>query len=398
MNKFETIKLEKNISKMYLFMILRNLVFFVPVCVLFWQENNLSMTQIMILQSIYAITTVILEIPTGYFADIYGRKKSLIYAAMSVFMAIIVYSIATNFYMFLIGEIIFAISAALLSGANEAFVYDTLVDLKKENEYKKIWGHTIFLSMMAIAIANIAGGFIGQINLRATFYAMLPFLALMIPLAYSLKEPKRHKLIFEKNYVNELLKIIKYTLVENKKLKWLIIYGGIAFGFNQAILWFYQPYFSLSGLNILHFGFIFASFQVVAGIFSKYAHIIEEKLKEKYSLFMLFFFIGASYILMSNFVYWFSFTFGFLNQFIRGFQKVVMADYINKLTESRTRATVLSTYNMFKMLAYAIIIPFAGWIADFYSLLQALTVLGTSTFVIGIIMIFILIKTKTVKL
>lgn len=396
MNRLETKKLESNLWKIYLVMMLRNLVFFVPVCVLFWQDNGLNMTQIMILQSLYAIGTVVLEIPTGYIADIYGRKKSLIYSAIAFFVAISIYSVGTNFWIFLLGELVFAVAASLISGANEAFVYDTLIDLKREEEYKKIWGHAIFLSMIAIAVANIAGGFIGQWNLRATFYLMLPFLALMIPVSLTLNEPKRHKLIFEKNYVHELFKIIKFALFENRKLKWLIIYGGIAFGFNQAILWFYQPYFSLSGLDIVHFGFVFASFQIVAAIFSKYAHKIEEKIGEKYSLFMFFFFIAGSYILMSNFIYWFSFIFGFLNQFIRGFSKVVMADYINKLTKSNIRATVLSIYNMFKQLAYALIIPIAGYIADVYSLLQALTVLGITTFVVGIIMIIVLIKTKTV--
>jgi MFS family permease len=67
-----------NIKKYYRFEISSMVLFATPIIVLFWQDNGLSMAQIMILQSIYSILVVVLEIPTGYIADIYGRKKSLI--------------------------------------------------------------------------------------------------------------------------------------------------------------------------------------------------------------------------------------------------------------------------------------------------------------------------------
>lgn len=385
-------ELKSNIWKFYLFQIFRNFAFFVPIVVLFWQDNGLNMTNIMLLQSIYAIIVVILEIPTGYFADIYGRKKSLVISSFFLFSSIFVYGTGTHFFQFLIAEMFWAIANSLISGSDSALVYDTLIDLKREKEYKKIWGHSIFLSLITLGIANILGGFIGNINYRWTFYLMLPFLALVIPISFSLKEPKRHKLIIKKGYLIELIKIIKYSLIENQKLRWLIIYSGIAYAFNQSALWFYQPYFSLSGLNIIHFGFIFASFQIIAAVSSKISYKLEEKLGQRYSLIMLTIFIGTSYLLMSHFVFLFSFTFAFLQQFSRGFYKVVINDYINKLTSSNIRATILSIKSMISQLIYAIIIPIFGWIADIYSLRQTLFIIGISTFVLGGIVLVIFIK------
>ncbi len=396
MESIEKKKLESNIWKFYVFQIFRNFAFFLPIIVLFWQENGLSMTEIMLLQSVFALSNVLLEVPTGYFADVFGRKKSLVYSGFFLFFAGAAYAVGMKFYHFLIAEVLWAFGLSLISGSDSALMYDTLKDLKRENEYKKIWGHSVFLSLTAIAGANILGGFIGKIDFRWTFYAMLPFLALLIPLSLSMHEPKRHKLIFQRGYLWELFKIIKYSLIQNKKLRWFMLYAGIAYAFNQSALWFYQPYFSLSGLDIVHFGFVFASFQVVAAITSKYSYKIEEKLGEKYSLSMLIVLIGVSYLLMSNFVYLFSFTFAFLHQFVRGFSKVVITDYINKLTKSEIRATILSAKNMIGQLIYSIIIPFAGWIADAYSLLQALTVLGITTLVIGGIMLLVLHKSKVV--
>ena len=396
MKIIERKKLESNIWKFYLFQVLRSLPFFLPIIVLFWQDNGLNMAEIMLLQSIFAVTVVLLEIPTGYFADIFGRRRSLIYSGFFLFFAALTYGIGSTFSYFLIAEILWAFGNSLISGSDSALVYDTLKQLKRENSYKKVWGHSVFLMGIAIAFASITGGFIGEINFRWTFFAILPFLALLIPLAMSIHEPRRHKLIFKKGYMWELLRILKYSLLDNIKLRWLILYSGIISSFLLAALWLYQPYLSLSGLEIIHFGFIFASFQIVSGLASKYSHKIEEKLGARHSLIILTALLGAGYLLMSNFVYLFSFVFAFLPQFVRGFHKIVINDYINKLTTSDMRATILSANNMMGRLMYAIIAPFVGWIADVYSLLQAFTVLGITVLIIGTVFLFALYRNKVI--
>ncbi|PIS13588.1 MAG: hypothetical protein COT67_00965 [Candidatus Tagabacteria bacterium CG09_land_8_20_14_0_10_41_14] len=53
-------KLRSNIWKFYLHEIFAGMFFSIPVIVLFWQNNGLSLTQVMILQSIFAVTVVVL--------------------------------------------------------------------------------------------------------------------------------------------------------------------------------------------------------------------------------------------------------------------------------------------------------------------------------------------------
>ncbi len=389
-------KLKSNIWKFYLFRVFGSLVFFVPIVVLFWQENGLNLTQIMILQSLFSLAVVVLEVPTGYFADIFGRKKSLVYASAFFAAGIFVYSIGHNFYQFLVAELLWAFGASLASGADSALVYDTLRDLKQEKTYKKVWGNGLFYSLIAMSAACVVGGFIAKINFRWTFYAMIPFMLLLIPISLSMKEPMRHKRIFKKGYLFEMLEILKNSFVKNKKLRWLMVYSAVVLGFNSAVLWLYQPYFVLSGLDIVYFGFVFAAFNIVAALSAKYAHLIEKKLGQKQSLVMLVFLVGISYLLMSNFVFLFSFSFAFMQQFVRGFSGVVLTDYVNKLTTSDVRATVLSAQNLVARLFYAAIIPVIGWIADVYTLVQALTILGVTTLAAGIIILIILHKDKVV--
>jgi MFS family permease len=360
--------------------------------VLFWQDNGLSLTQVMILQALFAITVVFLEVPSGYFADIIGRRKTLFIAGNSLFFAVVVYSAGHNFYHFLIAEMLFACGISLISGSDSALIYDTLQEIDEAQQYQEVYGKVYFYHLVALAFSNVSGGFLATINFRVPFYVTAFFFLFLSPTAFSLQEPPRKQLLVQKGYWHELFKIIKYSFVQDKKLRWLIIYSGVILGLNQAVLWFYQPYFKLAGLDIAYFGIVFASFQIVAAMSSKYAYKIERILGSKLSLFLLAVFVGASYFLMGHIVFLFSFSFAFLQQFVRGFSRIVITDYVNQLTESDIRATVLSVQNLMARLFYAMIIPFAGRIADLYGIIPALKILGWATVSAGTLMLIILHK------
>ena len=390
-------KLKSNIWKIYLYMALYSLMFFTPIIVLFYQENGLSLTQIMVIQSIFSILFVLLEVPSGYFADVAGRKKALMITGISAAIAMLVFAIGTTFYHFLLASTLWAIAGIFISGADSAFVYDTLKELNKENQYKKVWGNIVFYYSIGIAVASIIGGLLGSLDYRYPFYAMIPFMLLLIPLSLSLKEPKRDKLIFKKNYLVGLLKIIKSSILKNKKLRWLLVYSAVLISFIQVAYFFYQPYFELSGLNIVYFGVVFAGFSIVAALSAKYSHVLEEKIGKKYSLILLFILVSICYFLMSNFIYLFSFVFAFLIQFVKGFSSVVISDYVNQLTESSIRATVLSVKSLIEKMFYAVIAPFVGWFADIYSLQQALNLSGIIILLFGIIISILFWKDKVLK-
>lgn len=89
--------LATNIPLIALFKFLRSALFLMPVIVLFFQDRGLDMTQVFILQSIFAVGILLFEVPTGYLGDILHRKKTLLIGASIVCIGRILFAVAPGF-------------------------------------------------------------------------------------------------------------------------------------------------------------------------------------------------------------------------------------------------------------------------------------------------------------
>ncbi len=324
-----------------------------------------------------------MEIPSGYFADLVGRKYSLLITGIFATLSMLTFGLGNNFYHFLLASLFWALAGVFVSGADSAFIYDTLKSLNKENLYKKVWGNTTFYYLIGASAAAVIGGLLGGINFRYPFFAMLPLYICLIPLAFSFYEPKRSKPVSIKNHINDLLKSIKIGVLQNKKLKYILIYSAVIASASEISWYLFQPYFKLSGLDVVYFGIVFAAFGLVGALSAKYSHLIEGKFGKNFSLISLFILTGLSYILMGKIIFIFSFVFAFLFQFVGGFSSVVISDYIHQETNSNIRATVLSVKSLFGRVLYAISAPIVGWLVDVYTLPQAFMIIGIIVIIVG---------------
>ncbi|MFB6241227.1 MAG: MFS transporter [Candidatus Nanosalina sp.] len=372
--------LESNIWKLYLFKMLYGFFISIPIIVLFWKSNGLDMFQVMLLQGLFAVSVIFLEVPTGYFADRYGRKLTLLYAAVFATIGITAYSLGTNFYQFLLGELLWAIGVSLVSGADSAMFFDTLVEMGEEESYKELWGKANSYYMFSAAGAAILGGIVAEASLRLTLFMQIPFFAAMIPLAWSMREPEHHREVSEEE--KELKEVVK-EVFKRPKLRNLMIYAAVLYAGLQTAFWFYQPYFKLTVLDIAAFGFIYAGFNVVSALSSKYAHSIEDQVGKRISLIGLVVLVSASLFLMSRFVFVLSIGFILLQQFVRGFSKPVISDYINRIVESENRSTILSTRSLLGRVIMAVSMPLFGLISDLYDIQHALLLLAATVLATG---------------
>ncbi|MDD2871297.1 MAG: MFS transporter [Candidatus Gracilibacteria bacterium] len=386
--------IKSNIWKLYTITALERFMLFIPTIVLFFQENGLNMREILLLQSVFSLGMILFEIPSGYFSDVLGRKYTLVFGSILGFFGICIYAFSYGFYGFMLAELVLGLGASFISGTDSALLYDTLEQIGKTDDYKKIEGKMSSVGNFSEAIASVLGGFLALISLRTPLYIEIFIMFLTIPISLSLIEPSRHKYKNEEGVFKEILKIVKYSVHHHKEVKWLIFYSGFVGASTLTMVWFIQPYFSLVGLPLAYFGFMWGLLNLSVGLFSLYAHKIEKYLGRKKSLISLIFLSFLGYILVAIFQSLWSIIFIFIFYFVRGFGGPVIMDYINKIISSNMRATVLSIKNLFARVVYSIIGPFIGWIADIYSFSQAFVISGTIFLTLGALSLLFLHKYK----
>ena len=370
------VSLKSNIWKLYIIKAFRWFMLVMPIIVLFFQENGLSMCQVFLLQSVFSIVIVISEVPSGYLADIIGRKISIIIGCILAFAGFATYSLSYGFWGFLFAELFLGLSNSFISGADSALIYDSLIEIKSKNEYKKIEGRLLSVGNFSEGIAGLVGGFLALVSLRTPFYFEAAITFLAIPVAFSLVEPERHKLDNSEGNLKSILRIVKYALHDHAEIKWLIMYSAMIGVAILTMVWFVQPYLKLVQLPLALFGVVWAGLQFSVGIFSFYAHRIELFVGRKRTLILLIILTVLGYCLLSVFRSFWAIIFIVILYFIRGISYPVLKDYINQTITSDIRATVLSVTNLVRRLFFSIFGPIIGWVADLYSLSTALMLCG----------------------
>jgi len=193
-----------------------------PIVVLFYQENGLSMSQIFLLKSIYSIAMVATELPSGYLADVWGCRRTILRGPIMGAIGILVYSLSASFASFVFAEIILGVGFSFVSGADSAMLYDSLKAENREDEYIKFEGRITSGGNFAEALAGIAGGLLATISLRTPYYFQIFIAASAIPAAFLLKEPQ-HILERTRLKLTDILSIVKLTYQQREMRSAILI-------------------------------------------------------------------------------------------------------------------------------------------------------------------------------
>lgn len=378
-------KLEANIWKLYLIKAVRCFILTVPIIVLFFKSNGLSMKQIFLLQSLFSVAVIFLEVPTGFYSDKFGRKKSILIGAILASAGFAVYSLSHGFFGFLTAELILGVGMSFISGSDTALMYDTLLQEGRENENKKVSGLSLSIGLFSEGIASVIGGLLATISLRFPLYCDAVVPLLVIPIAFSLVEPKRKKLEAHENSLKMMYRLMKYSLNDHVGIKWLIICSAVAGASTLTMFWLIQAYLLATKVPVSLFGVIMTTLLFTASFFSWKAHSVEKFLGKKISLAILVVFPAVGYLLLSSIWYVWSCVFILLFYVVRGLNNTITEDYINGLVSSEVRATILSVKNLVGRIMFSLAGPFVGWVNDAFSLQVALRVSGVIFFSFGLL-------------
>lgn len=383
-----------NIWKIYLFRFLISFNLIAPILVPFYLSLDFTATQIFALSAIAMASNLLFEIPSGYLSDKFGRKKTLILCGIAYTIGSVIYAFFSKFYLFVLAQIIFGIGGSLLSGTDTSLIYDSLTQVKKINLFKKIEGGSRFFIRIAASSASFLGGLLALITLRTPFYfaAIVPMI--MIPLAFSMMEPKRKKRKTETNALFDIGKISKFVF-RHKKIMSITLYNALVCGIMLMIITSYYLYYNEIGFNATHISIIYGFFMIFSAFGAVSTHFLEKKIGKRNS-FILLAFPFIIFILLGIFQSIYLIPFIFLNGFIWGFSRPLFSGYTNELISSEIRATALSVTNMVKVLPIIILSPLIGKLIDLTSLSISFYLIGGIYLVVSLISLYLLNKHKMI--
>ena len=384
--------MKRNILALYIIKLSKWFTLVMPIIVLFYEDHGLGLQDVFILKSVYSIAAVALEIPSGYLADVWGRRKCLILGCILFFFGYLCYSFTSTFVAFAIAEILLGTGQTLVNGADSAFLYDTTVQYKKENLYLRYEGRITMIGNFAEAVAGIFGGLLAAYSLRYPFYAQAVIAFSGIPAAFALRELNIKSKV--QSPVQEIMRIIKYSLVTNKRLCYNIMYSGIIGAATLTMAWFVQPYLMYMKTPTSWFGVIWTVLNLTVGIAALYSDRVDSYFGPKKMGILILTFVAGGYVALAFNLTYAGLAILLVFYVIRGFATPILKGYINQMTFSEMRATVLSIRNFIIRLMFAAIAPFIGWLNDVYSLRTALLASAAIILIPGALFLWLQLTAK----
>ncbi|MEN8188770.1 MAG: MFS transporter [Thermodesulfobacteriota bacterium] len=380
-----------NIYCLYLIKLSKWLMLIMPIVALFYTDNGLDDFDIYILQAVYSVSVAILEIPSGYMADVFGRKKSLVIGSLLGTLGYGIYSFSSGFYGFLWAEVILGLGGSFISGSDSAMLYESLAAMKKKGWYFRLEGRITSLGHFAETIAALGGGLIAaSLSYRAVYFSQTLIAGLAIPAAFLLLEPPREKHISRPGW-SHILTVCKQSLVHNRKLSSALLFSSLIGTCTLCMAWTSQVYFVSMGLTEKSITPLWVLLNLTVALVAAFASRIVDKIGHIPAILVIMIAIPGGFILLGVFSLLPALIVLFVFYTIRGFATPLLKDLVNSYCGSETRATVLSIRSMIIRISFAVLGPFIGSLSSGYSLLFALKLSGTILLILSLLAGFFLL-------
>ena len=382
---------------------LKNLRFFDPFIILIFREAGLSFLQIGLLYSIRDVATNILEIPTGVFADAFGRRKAMVMAFASYLISFVIFYLFATFPLYAFAMILFAFGEAFRSGTHKALILEHLKITKREHLKIAYYGRTRSVSQFGSAVnALIAAALV--------FYTgeyRIMFLAAMLPYTLDLFNlltyPKALDGDLQRVPFSEISNVVKSTVRDfggifaNKLALRSLLNSAVNGASFKSTKDYLQPIlesfalalpFFLSVSAVQRGAVMIGSVYFVIYLFTSYASRSAAGFSERFNslgrAINISFLLGAGLLFFAGFATWANLTIMSILAFLvfyalRSLRRPMDIAYISDQIDSRIMASGLSAEAQLTTILTAIFAPILGFLADNFGVGIALAVLGFGT-------------------
>jgi MFS family permease len=347
--------------------------------------GGLTLVQVFTLNAWFMFWNVVFEVPTGAVADRFGRKWSIAIGTVVTAAACLTYVSTPRYTVFLCAEILFALGNTLVSGADEALGYDSLVAAGQEHRASQWLARLQAAQLVGILVGALAGGVIAsRWGLRAPVALQTIPMVLAGVVATTLVEveprmPRRAP--------------VAYRVLLLAGLRWLraarnlrIVAGDavIVGALTWTLIWLYQPLLERVGVPRTAFGLVAALLCLVqAAVLHRLEWLIAVVGGRARYLHGAAVVAGLAMVALAPTASPLAVLIALVIAMGLGQTRTpVAAAAINASIDSGDRATTLSTLSMLRTLSICIVNPVAGWLAD-RSLGLAVGTLGLAAVAVG---------------
>jgi MFS family permease len=368
--------MNRNIILSYFLAALKNSWFWLGIWVFYYLRYT-NYAGIGLIETVLIVTMTVMEIPTGAIADLLGKKLTLIFSFLLQAACQLIMAFAPNLSFLLLSVFIGGIGGALYSGTIDALAYDSLKQEGREEKFSKVLGNMTSFQYIMMAVTGIVGGFMYLIEPRLPFVASGIFYLIGFMLCFLLIEPKIDTERFSfMSFINQNKQGLKqlFSSENIRKIIILLLIVSAVAEISDEIL---------NDVLAVEFGFkpdqlgIFISVvSLIAVGISQIAPKIVKRLNGVLGITFLGILIAITYFISP----WLGFVSGGASLLLRvSFQTIynnMTSVVINKFTESKYRATTISSYNMIKNIPYVLSAFFLGSLMDIITAKRFALVLG----------------------
>ena len=151
-------KIKEQLSKLYSSSVLGNLSL-TGAWVAILAARGYSLVEIGIAETIFHITSLIFEIPSGVLADVFGRKKMLIVSSIMRMIGNIVMILSNGLPMVCLSIAFHALGYNFSSGTGDALAYDSLKIAEMEGHFEKYESNQLIIYRLCSGISTLCAGF-----------------------------------------------------------------------------------------------------------------------------------------------------------------------------------------------------------------------------------------------
>lgn len=415
MNNHE-LSVKKQITKFGFYGFFKNLRFFDPVLLIYLYSHGLTAFHIGILYAIREVIIYIFEIPSGVFADRYGKKTELILCFIFYIFSFAVFAIGTAFWMFIIAMFLFGLGEAFRSGTHKAMIMQYMDEKDLKEDKSKIYGLTRSYSMIGSMISSLFTIYlvIALPELKFLFFlAIIPYLidiGLILTYPKFLNDKKESQFKW-KSFLHENKNTLSYVW-KDKEMRSILFRSSSYAAMFKILKDFIQLILVSIPLTLLLFdqlsadehieiysAIMYAVIFLVSAIVSRNAYKLLRISNHERINVLMWALSGITMIIIGVFIHEIIVTFiGFILMYVfLNIRKPLMVEVIGDHADPNRRASVLSIDSQLTSIFIVIFAPLLGLLADKVSYSFMFVLVGTIMIIIYLISIFIFSLNKNTK-